>query len=156
MATMVTLGKQLIEKTKRQWIEQGIAEGTITTAREMALAVVEARFGQVPEGLRNEIQRDLHLNELRDLHRAVVTAESLEKLADQHGYRLETSLGERWIREGFERGAIKSARVAVLAVLEEQLGQVPEGLREKLRVMEDLNELRELHRAALEGESLPG
>jgi len=61
-----------------EYREEGIQQGTVATAREYVLEVIAARFGEVPDSLRQRLQRIDDPGLLRTLLRTAAAAESLE------------------------------------------------------------------------------
>ena len=72
-----TLADEYREEGIQEGIQQGIQQGTVATAREYVLEVIAARFGEVPDSLRERLQRIDDPGLLRTLLRTAAAAESL-------------------------------------------------------------------------------
>jgi thymidylate kinase len=57
---------------------EGRQEGIVQTAREAILDVLDTRFGQVPESLRERVNAINGERNLKDLHRRAILTPSLE------------------------------------------------------------------------------
>jgi hypothetical protein len=65
-----------------------------------------------------------------------------------------TSIERIGIEKGLEQGRLAMARENVEQVLETRFGAVPASVHEKIQSLEDLDELREFHKSAIQAESL--
>ena len=88
------LVRTLADEYREEGIQEGIQQGTVATAREYVLEVVAARFGEVPDSLRESVQRIDDPGLLRTLLRTAAAAESLEAFDS----RLEALAGELGLR----------------------------------------------------------
>jgi hypothetical protein len=61
----------------QQGMQQGMRQGMLKKAQEDILDVLQARFGEVPYGLRERIQAIADEAELKRLHRQSALAESM-------------------------------------------------------------------------------
>jgi len=72
-----------IQKGLEQGLEKGLMEGLekgiLQTAREAILDVLDTRFGQVPESIRERINSLCGERNLKDLHRRAILTPSLEE-----------------------------------------------------------------------------
>ncbi len=56
---------------------------------------------------------------------------------------------EKGIKKGIEKGSVLTARLAVIDVLETRFGTVPDSIRQVIEMINDLDRLNRLHRAAV-------
>jgi len=77
----MTLAEQFIQEGLEEGIEKGIEKGIETGQRADVLEVLELRFGEVPQGLREAIGATSGPERLGALQRAAVIATTLEEFA---------------------------------------------------------------------------
>ena len=70
--------KQGLEKGLEKGLEQGLEKGLQQGRREAIVDILEARFGQVPDPIRSELEKLSKPERLRELGRTAVTVENLE------------------------------------------------------------------------------
>ena len=59
-------------------LKEGLEKGIVQTAREAILDVLDTRFGQVPDSLRERVNAIGGERNLKDLHRRAILTPSLE------------------------------------------------------------------------------
>ena len=72
----ITLFEELALK---EGLEKGLEKGIVQTAREAILDVLDIRFGQVPDSLRERVNAIGGERNLKDLHRRAILTPSLEE-----------------------------------------------------------------------------
>jgi hypothetical protein len=65
-----------------------------------------------------------------------------------------TNIERRGLERGRQEGQIRSQQESVLAVLETRFGEIPYSLREAVTAMDDLTQLKQWHRLAIQLASL--
>lgn len=90
---------------------------------------------------RGDIDKQAFHHRVKELHSA-----SLQQTA--------MTLAQQFKHEGREEGQILAHQWNVLQVLEVRFDRVPEGMREAVNQLNDLDRLRELHRVAIRCDSL--
>jgi len=73
--------KEGLEKGIEQGIEQGLEKGIVQNARESILDVLDTRFGQVPDAVRERVNTLCSEPTLKDLLRRAVRASSLDEFS---------------------------------------------------------------------------
>jgi hypothetical protein len=71
--------KEGLEKGLEKGLVEGLEKGIVQNAREAILDVLETRFGQVPDSLRERINAIGGERNLKDLHRRAILTPSLEE-----------------------------------------------------------------------------
>ncbi len=75
-----------IERLGRQ---EGLKDGMLSTAREMVLEAIDARFQVIPEDLAAKVKKIDGRKTLKSLHREAITCQSIdalrEAMAKAHG-----------------------------------------------------------------------
>ncbi len=74
-----TVGMTIAEALKAEGMAEGEAEGRLAEAREGLLALLEEKFGPVPETIRQRIRASADLTRLRAAHRRVLHLGTLEE-----------------------------------------------------------------------------
>jgi hypothetical protein len=76
----ITLFEELaLKEGLEKGIEKGLEKGIVQTAREAILDVLDIRFGQVPDSLRERVNAIGGERNLKDLHRRAILTPSLEE-----------------------------------------------------------------------------
>jgi len=70
--------KEGLEKGLEKGLVEGRQEGLVQNAREAILDVLDTRFGQVPDSLRERVNAIGGERNLKDLHRRAILTPSLE------------------------------------------------------------------------------
>ncbi|SPE62359.1 conserved hypothetical protein [Verrucomicrobia bacterium] len=78
MPYITSIEKHGIEKGMEQGLRQGIEKGQVMALRQNVLEVLEARFGTVPASVRERVNAETSLDQLRQWHRLAVTCANLE------------------------------------------------------------------------------
>ena len=71
--------KEGLEKGLEKGLVEGRQEGIVQTAREAILDVLDTRFGQVPDSVRERVNTIGSERNLKDLHRRAILTPSLEE-----------------------------------------------------------------------------
>lgn len=78
-------GEQIMATLAEKWteagIQQGIEQGSVATAQETLLELLDARFGTVPASFSERIRATHDMALLRTLNKAAATAKSLEEFS---------------------------------------------------------------------------
>ena len=75
--------EQGIEQGIGKGIGKGIQEGTEQCARDLLLQTIQIRFGPIPDALRASIHACSSAEQLTELHRQALLAQSLDELPSQ-------------------------------------------------------------------------
>ena len=70
--------QQGLQKGLQQGMQQGMQQGLLQDAREMVLDAFDAKFGNVPSHVHEKVDVLTDREKLRQIHRVVVRAKSLE------------------------------------------------------------------------------
>ena len=136
----------------QRFIQQGIEQG----AREFLLDVLALRFqSEEMHQLAARIGAIDDVQCLKQLHRAAIQAPSLEAFADtmaqEGGTDLESSFAQYLLQQGVERGSREFLLdVLALRFQPEEVQQVAP----RIRAIDDVQRLKQLHRAAIQVPSL--
>ena len=68
-----------LEKGLQKGLVEGLEKGIVQNAREAILDVIDTRFGQVPDSVRERINAIGSERKLKDLHRRAILTPSLEE-----------------------------------------------------------------------------
>ena len=79
MPILSNIELRAMEAGRQEGIQAGIQEGTLRSARESVLEVLEVRFNEVPPALRTLINQIEDISRLKQLH---ISAISINSLAD--------------------------------------------------------------------------
>jgi predicted transposase YdaD len=71
--------KEGLEKGLEKGLVEGRQEGLIQNAREAIIDVLDTRFGQVPDSVREQVNTLCGERNLKDLHRRAILTPSLEE-----------------------------------------------------------------------------
>jgi hypothetical protein len=71
--------KEGLEKGIQKGLEQGLEKGILQNAREAILDVLDTRFGEVPDSVRERVNAICGERNLKDLHRRAILTPSLEE-----------------------------------------------------------------------------
>ena len=63
------------------WYQQIVREGEVRMARGSIVDALDARFGEVPSGVAQQVSRITDLDRLKELLRKAITAETPEEFA---------------------------------------------------------------------------
>ncbi len=69
-----------VTSAERMGIQKGLQQGVLQEAREMVLDAFDAKFGSVPSHVHKKVGATTDREELRQIHRVVVRANSLEEV----------------------------------------------------------------------------
>jgi thymidylate kinase len=72
----ITLFEELALK---EGLKEGLEKGILQTAREAILDVLDTRFGEVPDSVRERVNAICGERNLKDLHRRAILTPSLEE-----------------------------------------------------------------------------
>lgn len=72
-------GEQIMATLAEKWTEQGVRQGSVVTAQEFLMELLDARFGSVPPPLIEHIRTINDVSRLRELNKAAATAASLQE-----------------------------------------------------------------------------
>jgi hypothetical protein len=75
--------------------------------------------------------------------------QELERFEEEQQMPYVTSIERHGIEKGLQQGRLQTLREVVVENLETRFGAAPEGLREQVFAIEDLDRLRDLHRQAI-------
>ena len=136
----------------QRFIQQGIEQGS----RELLLDVLALRFqSEEMHQLAARIGAIDDVQHLKQLHRAAIQAPSLQAFADtmaqEGGTDLESSFAQYLLQQGVEQGSREFLlNVLVLRFQPEEVQQVAA----RIRAIDDVQRLKQLHRAAIQVPSL--
>jgi hypothetical protein len=68
-----------IQKGLLEGLEKGLERGILQNAREAIIDVLDTRFGQVPDSVREQVNTLYGARNLKDLHRRAILTPSIEE-----------------------------------------------------------------------------
>jgi hypothetical protein len=78
----ITLFEELaLEEGLEKGLVEGLEKGIVQNAREAILDVLDTRFGQVPESVRERVNAIGSERSLKDFHRRAILTPSLEEFS---------------------------------------------------------------------------
>jgi predicted transposase YdaD len=67
------------QEGRQEGLEKGLEKGILQNAREAIIDVLDTRFGQVPDSVREQVNTLCGERNLKDLHRRAILTPSLEE-----------------------------------------------------------------------------
>jgi len=135
----------LFDGIREKWIGYGMHQGIV----DAIMIALKENTGHYSGSLAERLKAVDDVDTLKNLLRRAVKAKSMEEF--------EVSVKEivqQEMQKGIQLGILQGRTVAIMDALKENTGHCPGSLAEKLKTIDDVDILKNLHRRAIKAKSL--